>query len=200
MKQWNQLTVAACVAIAATACSGDRDADTAKGDRPAAVGTSGSAASDPAKNDEAGRADRDFVGDMMADGRAEVELGKMAQQKARNRQVKEFASMMVRDHTKAGAELKTVASHANVDMTKVDADMDDHQDVRDRLAKLSGMEFDREYMKAMVDEHEKAVDDVEAKAGKADNDHVKEWAAKTLPTLKKHLEQARQIQESLEKR
>jgi putative membrane protein len=62
------------------------------------------------------------------------------------------------------------------------------------------MEFDREYMKAMVDEHEKAVDDVEAKAEKADNDHVKEWAAKTLPTLKKHLEEARQIQESLEKR
>jgi putative membrane protein len=200
MKQWNQLMVAGCVAIAATACSGDRDADTAKNDRPAAVGTSGSAASDPAKNDEAGRADRDFVGDMMADGRAEVELGKMAQQKARNRQVKEFASMMVRDHTKAGAELKTVASHANVDMAKIDADMDDHKDVRDRLAKLSGMEFDREYMKAMVDEHEKAVDDVEAKAEKADNDHVKEWAAKTLPTLKKHLEEARQIQESLEKR
>jgi putative membrane protein len=62
------------------------------------------------------------------------------------------------------------------------------------------MEFDREYMKAMVDDHQKAVDEVEEKADKADNDHVKQWAAQALPTLKKHLEQAKQIHESLEKR
>jgi putative membrane protein len=144
--------------------------------------------------------DRDFVGDMMADGHAEVELGKMAQQKARNPQVKEFAANMVRDHQKAGAELKTVAANANIDTSTIDADMDHGKDLRERLSKLSGMEFDREYMKAMVDEHEKAVDEVEDKAEQADNDHVKQWAAKALPVLKKHLEQARHIQETLEQR
>lgn len=197
MKQWNQVVVAAYVAMAAAACGGDRDADTRKADSPAAVGTSG-AAKEPAR--DAGRADRDFVGDMMADARAEVELGKMAQQKARTREVKQFAALMVRDHTRAAAELKTVATHANVDMNKVDADMDHKKDLRDRLAKLSGMEFDREYIKAMVEDHENAVNEVEDKADKADNDHVKQWAARALPTLKKHLEQAKDIQESLEKR
>jgi putative membrane protein len=114
--------------------------------------------------------------------------------------VKEFAAMMVRDHTKAGAELNTVAANAHIDLSKIDADMDQGKNTRDRLAKLSGMEFDREYMKTMLDEHEKAIKDVEDRADRADNDHVKQWAAKTLPTLKKHLEQAKSIHESLEKR
>jgi putative membrane protein len=78
--------------------------------------------------------------------------------------------------------------------------VDHHKDVRDRLAKLSGVEFDREYIKAMVDDHEKAVKDAEDKADKADNDHVKQWAAKAIPTLKKHLETAKNIQDTLDKR
>jgi putative membrane protein len=192
MKRWTNVMLALCVAAAATACAGDRAATTTDA-KP--VGTAGTAA-----EPKAGLADRDFVGDTMADGRAEVELGKLAQQKTRNTQVKDFAAMMIRDHTKAAAELKTVAANANIDLSKVDADMDHGKDTRDRLAKLSGMEFDREYMKTMVDEHEKAVDAVEDKANKADNDHVKQWAAKTLPTLKKHLEEAKTIHESLEKR
>ena len=137
MKRWNHMMVAVCIAAAAVACAGDRDADTAGADRP--VGTTG-AATDAAKADanEAGRADRDFVGDMMTGGRAEIDLGKLAQQKARNAKVKEFAAMMVRDHTKAAEDLKNVAVQANVDMTKVDADAGDNKDVHDRLAKLSG--------------------------------------------------------------
>ena len=194
MKRWTHLTCALCVAAAVGACAGDRDADTTKADRPATVGTSGAA------DAKADAADRDFVGDMMADSRAEVELGKLAQQKARDRQVKEFAAMMVRDHTKSQSELQTVASAAKVDMSKVDADMDHHSDVRERLAKLSGAEFDREYIKQMVDDHEKAVNDAEDKADSADNAEVKQWAGKALPTLTTHLEQAKQIQDNLEKR
>jgi putative membrane protein len=192
MKRWTNVMLALCVAAAATACTGDRAANKAE---EKAVGTSGTAA-----EPKADMADRDFVGDMMADGRAEVELGKLAQQKASSKQVKDFAAMMVRDHIKTGAELKTVASNANIDMSKVDADMDHGRDTRDRLATLSGMEFDREYIKAMVDGHEKAVKDIENKANHADNGHVKQWAAKMLPTVTKHLEQARDIHDSLEKR
>jgi putative membrane protein len=137
---------------------------------------------------------------MMAGGRAEVDLGKLAQQKSRNTQVRDFAAMMVRDHTKAAEELKTVATRANIDMAQIDPDAGDNKDVHDRLAKLSGMEFDREYMQMMVDKHEKTVNELEDKAEGADNDHVKQWAARTLPTVKKHLEQARAIHETLDKK
>jgi putative membrane protein len=188
------------MAAAASACAGDRDPDTVKPADPGAVGTAGTPAAKADTDRTAARSDRDFVGEMMADGRAEVELGKLARQKAQSKEVKDFAAMMVREHTKAGAELKTVATQANIEVAAADAGMDDHKDVRDRLAKLSGREFDREYIKAMVDDHEKAVKDAEAKADAADSDHVKQWAAKALPTLKKHLEMARDIDDALGKR
>jgi putative membrane protein len=188
MTRWNQIALALCVAAATTACAGDRPADTT--DVPAtdtpAVGTTGRDAN----------VDREFIDEMIADGNAEVELGRLVQQKSKNREVREFAAMMIEDHTKAGAELKQVAASANV-TPMGDKHAEDHNDLRERLGKLSGAEFDREYIKAMVDDHQEAVDAVEDKADGADNDHVKQWAATTLPILKKHLEQAKQIQEKL---
>jgi putative membrane protein len=193
MKRWNQIALALCVAAATTACAGDRPADDtapAGTDRP--VGTSGREANAPM---DVG-ADREFVDEMMADGKAEVELGRLVQQKSKNRDVRQFAAMMIEDHTKAGTELKQVATRANITTTG-DKHAEDHNELRERLGKLSGAEFDREYIKAMVDDHQDAVDAVENKADGAQNDHVKQWAAQTLPTLKKHLEQAKQIQEKL---
>jgi putative membrane protein len=106
----------------------------------------------------------------------------------------------VRDHTKAGTDLKAAATQAKIDVATLDVDKDAAKDDRDRLAKLSGAEFDREYIKAMVDKHERVVNDLESKADGSANDHVKQWAATTLPTVKKHLDEARQLQTTLEKR
>ena len=196
MKRWTNVLLALCVAGAASACGGDRA--TTADDK--AVGTAGTVAEAKKEADnKAGRTDRDFVGDMMADGRAEVSLGKLAQQKTRNQRVKEFAAMMIRDHQRAGTELKTLASQINIDMSNMDADTDHGKATYQRLSQLSAMQFDREYMKAMVEDHKRAVKDVEDKADGSDNDHVKQWAAKTVPTLKKHLAQAKDIAESLEK-
>ncbi len=196
MKHWKQMAMALSLAAATTACAGDRDTEPAR-DTPATVGTAGAEGTAVGLN---ANLDRDFVADMMADGRTEVELGKLAEQKARNREVKEFAAMMVQDHSKAGDELKAALSRANVEAASIEVDTEHGKELRERLASLSGMEFDREYMKAMVDDHEKAVDAVESKADGAGNDHLKAWAAQTLPALKKHLERARQINESLGKR
>jgi putative membrane protein len=198
MKRWNHMLLAVCLAAATAACSDDRTANTTPAN-DAAVGTGGTAAPGGATADMA-RGDRDFVADMLADGQAEVELGRLAQQKATNQQVKDFAAMMVRDHTQAGDDLKAVATGANIDVAAADADADEHADLQERLSKLSGAEFDREYMKAMVDDHEDAVNDAEDKAEGANSAEVKAWASKTLPTLRKHLEQAKQISDSLNKR
>ena len=196
MKRWNYTMLALCVAAATSACAGDRDPDTAKSADPGAVGTAGTAKPDA---DRADRSDSNFVETMIEGGHGEVALAKMAQQKTRNKQVKDFAAMLERDHTKAGQELTALATQAQVDMTKIDSDTDDQKDTRDRLSKLSGMEFDREYMTAMVDKHEKAVKNVKEKADDADNDHVKQWAAKAVPVLEKHLSEAKRIHEALEK-
>ena len=197
MQRWTKVLLALCVASAASGCAGDRATTTR--DQP--VGTSGTAEPKPAAADhKAGRSDRDFVGDMMADGRAEVDLARLALQKASNKQVKDFATMMMRDHQRAGTELKMLASQVHINMAKIDPDTDHGKATHARLARLSGPDFDREYIKAMIEDHERAVRDADDKADEADNDHVKQWAAKVLPTLEKHLETAKDIRRSLETR
>lgn len=196
MKQWNQVAIALCLAAATAACAGEREAEPVR-DEPSTVGTAGN---EGAAADVNANVDRDFIAAMMADGRKEIELGKLAQQKARNQQVKDFAAMMVQDHTKAGEELRAAATRANVQPANVDADMEELNDLRERLSKLSGMEFDREYIKAMVEDHDHAVDEVSSKAEGSGNEHLKAWAAQTLPVLKKHHERAKQLHEMLDKR
>jgi putative membrane protein len=110
-------------------------------------------------------ADKDFIDDLAIAGMAEVELGKMAAEKGSNAQVKNFGKMMVDDHTMAGDKLKMVASQHNVIVPNA---LDEtHQQLRDRLAQLSGAEFDREYMDAMVDGHEDVVDQLGSRVDEA---------------------------------
>ncbi len=197
MTRLNQIAFALCLAATTTACAGDRTPEAERGPDAAPVGTAGRDGNPVATRDA--DADRDFVEEMLADGTAEVELGRLVQQKSKNSEVRKFAAMLIEDHTKAGAELTEVATTANI-VPRADAgDRDADNDLRERLGKLSGAEFDREYIKAMIDDHEKHVDEAEDQADDATNDHVKQWAAKALPTLKKHLEQARQIHEKLER-
>src|SRR5207253_1610559 len=111
---------------------------------------------------------------------------------------KSFAAMMVRDHTAAGNELKQIAARTHTSAGN-EADHDDHpNDVREELMKLSGNEFDKKYISEMIDDHEKDVKEVEDKAEHADNPDVQAWAAKTLPTMRAHLEKAKAIKERLD--
>ncbi|HKG22972.1 MAG TPA: DUF4142 domain-containing protein, partial [Blastocatellia bacterium] len=90
------------------------------------------------------------------------------------------------------AELKQVASRKNVTLP---AELDSkHRDLMDRLGKLSGPEFDRAYMNEMLEDHVKDVSEFERVSAQAQDADVKGFAAKTLPTLREHLEMARAIQ------
>jgi putative membrane protein len=187
MKRWTQATLGVALAASIVACSSEKPAsDTGAAARDAgAVGTAGA------------NAERDFIEDQLEDGMAEIHLGKLASERATHPRVKEFAAMMVRDHQMAGDELKQAASAANV-QPNVPAEPDgDHKDAQEELAKLSGRDFDKKYMDKMVDEHQEAVNEVERKTN-SDNVQVRQWATKTLPKLREHLEQARQIQRTLD--
>ncbi len=127
-----------------------------------------------------------FLNDAAPGGMAEVELGKMALSKSQNAEVKAFAQKMVDDHSKAGDELKALAAQKKV-MLPTDV-LPAHKQLMDKLAKSSGADFDKEYVAAMLEAHEKdvtAFENVSKTAGDAD---VKDFATKTLPTLKMHLE------------
>lgn len=129
-------------------------------------------------------------------GMAEVELSKAALTKATNPEVKGFAQMMVNDHTNANAELKGVAGAKNVTLP-TDLSSADRATLEE-LNELSGAAFDRTYVDAMVDAHETDVQLFEDQAGDDSDPEAKAFAAKTLPTLQKHLELIKGIQSRLQ--
>lgn len=135
-------------------------------------------------------AERKFMADAAQGGMAEVELGRMAAERGANPSVKQFGQRMVDDHTKAGDELKQLAARKGVTLpTEVNPEQ---KELRDKLSKLSGAAFDREYMKAMVEDHEKVVKAFQDEAGDGADSDVKAFASKTLPTLQQHLQLARE--------
>ena len=122
---------------------------------------------------------------------AEVELGKLALQKTMSDDVKKFAQMMVDDHSKALDELKGVAGTKNITLpTAIDAE---HKKLSDRLSKLSGAAFDREYMQAMVDGHRKVAADLRKESQSGTDSDLKAWAGKTVPAVEAHLKQAETV-------
>jgi putative membrane protein len=133
-------------------------------------------------------ADQSFVTKAAKGGMAEVELGKLAVEKATDAEVKQFGQRMIDDHTKAGDELKALAEKKNITLPTAPDAKDEA--VQSRLGKLSGEAFDRAYMQAMVSDHRADVKEFQAEAKSGKDPDVKEWAAKTLPTLEAHLKQA----------
>src|SRR4030095_7855541 len=128
-------------------------------------------------------------------GMTEVRLGQMAQDKAMNQRVKDFGAMMVKDHSAAGDELKSLASSKNV--TLPSAPGEEHQKKMEDLSKKAGKDFDKAYINAMVDGHQSAVNDFERASNNTKDADVKGWVDKTLPTLKMHLDSARAIKKAL---
>jgi putative membrane protein len=132
--------------------------------------------------------DRAFMMKAAADGMAEVELGKMAKEKAASSQVKDFAARMVTDHSKANDELKSLAGSKGVSLPSApDKDQKAHSE---KMAKLSGPGFDKGYIDHMVADHKKAVDLFTKTSRSARDPDVKAFASRTLPTLQDHLKMA----------
>jgi putative membrane protein len=131
----------------------------------------------------------EFVKHAAQGGMAEVSLGKLAADKASDPDVKQFAQRMVDDHSKANAELTGLASSKGI-LLPANTDPK-NQALMDRLAKLSGSEFDRAYMHAMLTDHDHDVSEFRAYAQRGTDPDVKAWAAKTLPTLEEHDQMAK---------
>ena len=132
--------------------------------------------------------DRRFIEKAARSGMAEVEMGKLAQDKAASNQVKAFARKMAEDHSKANDELKQLAAAKGV-MLPTEIAAKDRREIN-KHSKLSGAEFDREYMKSMVSDHQKDVSEFKSESKSALDNDVKNFAAKTLPTLQQHFDLA----------
>ena len=141
--------------------------------------------------------DKAFVQKAAKGGMAEVEMGKVAQDKAANAQVKKFAGHMVNDHTKANDELKSIADKKGVPLPS-GPDSSQKKD-GEKLKSLSGAAFDREYMTHMVADHKATVAEFEKEAANGQDADVKAFAAKTLPTLREHMKEAQATHDAVAK-
>jgi len=139
-------------------------------------------------------ADQKFVKNAAEGGMAEVQLGQLAQTKAQDPKVKEFGQRMVDDHTKANDRLKSLASQKGVTLP-TDVSSKDKAEA-DKLSKLSGAEFDKAYIRYMVQDHTKDVSEFQKESQSAKDSDVKSFASSTLPTLQDHLKQAKEINQS----
>jgi putative membrane protein len=127
---------------------------------------------------------------------AEIEAGHLATERAQSPDVRQFGSRMVRDHTQANEQLLRLAEERNVSLPQQPDES--HQKLTQELSNLQGADFDRAYMRAMVEDHQHDVSEFEQQAESLEDPELRAWAAQTVPTLRDHVRIARMIQRSLE--
>lgn len=138
--------------------------------------------------------DTTFAKEAASGGMMEVELGRLAQQNATNPRVKSFGEMMVRDHSAANDELKRLTTAKNMMLS--DSMMKKHMNNVEKLRKLTGKDFDKQYMQMMVKDHTEDVQKFKKQSTDAKDADLKAWAGKTLPVLQTHLDSAKAINQS----
>ena len=146
-----------------------------------------------AKGEQTGMAnmasqDRNFLMDAAMGGMMEVELGRLATTNGASDAVKQFGQRMVDDHSKANAELMSLATSKGITLpTELD---EKHRAHVTKLWSLTGADFDREYSKMMMSDHKKDVSEFEKQSMKGVDADLKAFATNTLPTLREHLQMA----------
>jgi len=161
---------------------------------PGATGPAGTAgpASFPSRVD-----DRQFAHDAAIAGLSNAELGKLASEKASSEDVRQFGKKLVDDQTKTNDKLKQVAGQQNISIPNA---LDSkHQSQIDKIAKLSGPEFDKAFLKQQLKEQENEVRDFSDEAKGGTDPNVKTFAAGTLPNLQQQLEVAKNLNKSAKK-
>jgi putative membrane protein len=161
-------------------------------------GHTAGAAGSSADGSMVGKTDHAFMTKAAMGGMMEVQVAQMAQQKASGQEVKDYARKLEQDHSKANDKLKAIAKERQVELP---SDVGpEHKAMIAKLTNLSGAEFDTAFMKMQVQHHRKDVKEFERASTRSMDSDLKEFASSTLPTLKEHLSQAEQINNSTRSR
>jgi putative membrane protein len=136
--------------------------------------------------------DNTFVMKAANGGMMEVELGNYAQSNAADQRVKNFGSMMVRDHSKANMELKSIATQKSI---RTPETMDEkHQSHTLDMKKKKGADFDKDYMNMMVNDHNKDIDEFKKAEKEVHDKDLRDFITRTIPVLQTHLDSAKAVQ------
>jgi putative membrane protein len=144
-----------------------------------------------AQTSSAGMSDQQFVDFAAQTDMMEAHLGQVAAEQAASQNVKDFAQMLVTDHTNDYNQLTAAAGKASLTVPKgLDAA---HDKMIAPLAKMKGAAFDRRFAQEMVTGHQKAIAEYQRESQNGQNADLKAYATQALPTLEKHLQAARDL-------
>ena len=137
----------------------------------------------------AAKADKSFLIDAIQGNLGEISVGQLAQEKGGSNGVRNFGQMLVKDHTDNNDKAKSLARSEGIAVPS--EPKPEAKALHDKLSKLSGEAFDKEFSAAMVKDHKKDIKKFEGEA--KGNDDLAKFAQQTLPTLKHHLETAQSL-------
>lgn len=141
--------------------------------------------------------DVEFVLKAAEGGLIEVKLGQLAKSKGMAEAIKSFGTMMVDDHSKANEELKNLAQKKNIQLS--DSLSGEKRERYAEFVRKNAMDFDKDFINLMVDDHKKVIDAFEKEAKDGKDADIKAWASEKLPTLKHHLDMAEQTKNTIAK-
>lgn len=194
-------TVAACTLLGACQKKGD----VATTDTTAASGmatrtdttASGGAVASP-KNDWT---DAQIMAFTATANAGEVQEGQLAEHKATNPAVKNFAKLMVSDHSKMLADGRALAKKLAITPDSSKDDVKDlaksgQNDIKDLTNKKAGKDWDEDYMGKQVDDHQKVLDKLNDASQSAKSADLKNALSDAIAKVQGHLTQAKAIKDN----
>ena len=187
---WKQLTLLLALSGTIWACG---DSEAKKEDSKEVAEEQNDKKFDDKKSEK----DAEFVVDALSSNMAEVKLAELAWQKSANKDVKDLAGMLQKDHNAMVTELKTLAGQKAISVPA-----DEGQDTKDKVADLSkksGKEFDKDIAGVLKDKHESTIKKYENALNDVTDPEIKNWINSALPRVKSHLEMVTAVNDKLNK-
>jgi len=193
MNKWMMVGTAMAVALAACSKPNDEADNNTGAIGNAAMSDNTAADADASASATAPVAAGDFANMVAASDRFEIESGRLAASKASSAEVKSFAQMLVTDHQKSSAELKTVASQSSPAIVPDDEIDPEKQGMLGMLQSANGADFDRQFIDQQIAAHEKALSLLQNYAAAGDNEALRGFATKAATVVQGHLDKARSL-------
>jgi putative membrane protein len=128
--------------------------------------------------------DRQFLTKAAEGSMAEIEMGKLAQERGSSEHVKELGKQLAEDHQKSLDQVRTIAESKGMTLPQEVSKKDKAE--HDRLSGMSGDAFDRAFLRATQQDHKKDIAEYKRQAERSTDPDVKQYAQSTLPVLERH--------------
>jgi putative membrane protein len=200
MKNLSKYCAIGILAIASFSCNNSSQSDStqaAKDSNATKMDSTGTGDSTAARSipTTVSKADQDFAVNTANAGMTEIQAAQLAEQKGMSKDVKEYAAMMITDHTAAADKLKAIAATKNITLPA--AISPEMQKNLDDLQKDDGKKFDKAYMDMMVSDHKKVISAFEDESKNGSDADIRAFADSTLHTLHHHLDKAEECKKMM---